>query len=98
MTATPATLIAVLNHSSQRVPYLRLTSLIDGTNKHPRDSRNTVMTAPNGDAGVTAAPTFFSGNIGSLSDTFANLQSERVVERNVGSNLRQTITYMWETP
>ena len=56
------------------------------------------MTAPNGDAGVTAAPTFFSRNIGSLSDTFANLQSERVVERNVGSNLRQTITYMWETP
>ena len=96
-TPTPATLIAVFNHSSQRAPYLRLISLIDGTNNQTHDSRNNAAPGPNGLVGVTSAPTFFSRNIGSLSDTFANLQSERVVERIIDSNLRQTVTYIWET-
>ena len=97
-TATPATLIAVFNHSNQRAPYLRLTSLIDGTNNQARESRNAAAIAPNGTVGVASAPTFFSRNLGSLSDAFANLQSERVVERTVDSNLRQTVTYIWKTP
>jgi hypothetical protein len=97
-TATPATLIAVFNHSNQRAPYLRLTSLIDGTNNQARESRNAAAIAPNGTVGVASTPTFFSRNLGSLSDAFANLQSERVVERTVDSNLRQTVTYIWKTP
>jgi hypothetical protein len=97
-TPPPATLIAVFNHSSQRAPYLRLTSLIDGTNNQARDSRNAAARGPNGEAGATSTPTFFARNLGSLSDTFASLQSERVVERIVDSNLRQTVTYVWETP
>jgi hypothetical protein len=97
-TTTPTTLIAVFNHSSQRAPYMRLTSLIDGTNNQPRDSRNTAITGPNGVVGVASTPTFFSRNLGSLSDTFTNLQSERIVERIVDSNLRQTVTYIWEAP
>jgi hypothetical protein len=96
-TASPATLIAVFNHSSQRAPYLRLTSLIDGTNNQTRDSRKAVAIAPNEMVGVASAPTFFSRNLGSLSDAFANLQSERVVERIIDSNLRQSVTYIWET-
>jgi len=95
---TPATLIAVFNHSSQRAPYLRLTSLIDGTNNQTHDSRNTAAPRPNGMVGVASTPTFFSRSLGSLSDAFANLQSERVVERTVDSNLRQTVTYVWQTP
>ena len=97
-TATPATLIAVFNHSNQRAPYLRLTSLIDGTNNQARESRNAAAIAPNGTVGVASTPTFFSRNLGSLSDAFANLQSERVVERTIDSNLRQTVTYIWKTP
>ena len=97
-TTTSATLIAVFNHSSQRAPYLRLTSLIDGTNNQARDPRNAAAIAPNGMVGVASTPTFFSRNLGSLSDAFANLQSERVVERTVDSNLRQTVTYVWQTP
>lgn len=94
----PATSIAVFNHSSQRAPYIQLTSLIDGINKQARDSRNTAATVLTGNAGITSAPAFFSRNIRSLSDTFAILQSERIIERTVGSNLRQTVTYVWQTP
>jgi hypothetical protein len=92
------TSIAFFNHSSQRTPYIRLTSLIDGTNNQARDSRDTAATGFNGNAGISSAPAFFSHNIRSLSDTFAVLQSERIVERTVGSNLRQTVTYVWQTP
>jgi hypothetical protein len=96
--STPATSIVVFNHSSQRTPYIRLTSLIDGANNQARTSRDAAATGLNGNAGITAAPAFFSRNIRSLSDTFAILQSERIVERTVDSNLRQTVTYLWQTP
>ena len=96
-TPTPAILIAVFNHSSQRAPYLRLTSLIDGANNQPRNSPNTAQTTPGGVAGTDSTPTFFSRNVGSLSDAFASLQSERVVERIVDSDLRQTVIYAWKT-
>lgn len=96
-TSTPASLIAVFNHSSQRAPYLRLTSLIDGTNNQPRHPRNSAQISPDGGTEVISTPAFFSGNLGSLSDALANLQSERVVERIVDSNLRQTVTYVWKT-
>ncbi len=92
-TPAGATLIAVFNHSSQRAPYSRLTSLIDGTNTKPGDAQKAGVAALNPDAGARAQPAFFSQNIRSLSDTFANLQSERVLERSVDSHLRQTVTY-----
>ena len=96
--SSPATSIAVFNHSSQRTPYMRLTSLIDGTNNQARNSRDAAVTGFNRNAGITAAPAFFSRNIRSLSDTFAILQSEHIVEHTVCSNLRQTFTYAWQTP
>ncbi len=95
-TATSVTLIAAFNHTSQRTPYARLTSLIDGTNNQAREPSPNVAADPNGNAG--GAPTFFSRNIRSLSDAFATLESERVIERTVDSNLRQTVTYTWQTP
>jgi hypothetical protein len=88
--SSPATLIAVFNHSSQRAPYLRLTSLIDGTQGKLPGAGSAA-----GAGGAGAAPAFFSQNIGSLSESFADLQTERVVERVVDSNLRQTVTYRW---
>jgi hypothetical protein len=83
-----ATLIAGFDHTSQRAPYLRLTSLIDGTNNP----------TPGTGTDVTSTPTFFSRNLNSLSSTFATLQSERLTQRTVDSNLRQTVTYTWQTP
>jgi hypothetical protein len=92
-TATaPAILIGVFHHSSQRGPYLRLTSLIDGTQDKAR-TRGKAGAA--NEAGGEGSPAFFSQNVGSLSDTFADLQSERVMEQVVDSNLRQTVTYDW---
>lgn len=95
-TPMPGTLIAAFNHASQRAPYLRLTSLIDGTDNHTSYSRNTAPIAPDEGTGVGSAPTFFSRNLGSLSDALANFESERAVERTVDSNLRQTVTYVWK--
>ena len=95
-TEVPATLIAVFNHASQRAPYLRLTSLIDGTQDKVGGAGK--ANATGGTGGAAAAPAFFSQNVGSLSETFADLQSERIVERVVDSNLRQTVTYTWALP
>jgi hypothetical protein len=93
--ATPsdATSIAVFNHASQRAPYIRLTALIDGPQRADGAAEGPAASRP---GRATAAPAFFSGNIRSLSDTFAALQSERVVERSAGANLRQTVTYTWQ--
>jgi hypothetical protein len=88
--STDITSIGVFNHSTQRAPYLRLTALIDGTNNQPAAT----LSAPGRD---DTAPAFFSRNIGSLSDTFSALQTERVVERIVDQNLHQTVTYTWKT-
>jgi hypothetical protein len=108
-----ASLVAGFNHTSQRAPYIRLSSLIDGNNQKPSatptsvplqppanseadDSDQTPPTPYAADTRVNANPTFFSHNIRSLSDTFITLDSERLVQRTVDSNLRQTVTYQWQ--
>jgi hypothetical protein len=82
----PCTLIAAFNHATQRAPYARLTTLIDGTNRKP------IPDSP------SSTPAFFSEQVRSLSDVFATLQSERVTERTAHSNLRQTVLYQWQIP
>ncbi len=76
--ALPATLVTGFNHTAQRAPYTRLTTLIDGT--------------------PTETPAFFSQNIRTLSDAFANLQTERLIERHQGPVIHQTVTYQWTAP
>ncbi len=76
-----ATTIAGFNHTTQRAPYARLSSLIDSTNTAAPDTPKT--------------PAFFSQNIRSLSDSFATLQSERFVESRQGPTTRQTVLYQW---
>ncbi len=98
---SPATLIAGFDHTSQRAPYARLTALIDGTNHPPLRTVPTATTDSNAPlpdpAQTTSIPTFFSQDMRSLSDTFAALQSERLVQRTQGGNLRQTVTYQWQS-
>jgi hypothetical protein len=89
--ATAAMLIAGFDHASQRAPYARLTSLVDATNNRPAHPQA-------GFADASNTPAFFSGNIRSLSDSFAPLESERLVQRTVDANLRQTVTYTWQAP
>ncbi len=80
---TPATYIATFNHTTQRAPYARLTSLIDSTNLAPASGAS------------PQTPAFFSQNIGSLSTTFASLQSERLIQAPTATSLRQTVLYQW---
>lgn len=97
-TPVAATSIAVFNHSTQRAPFQRMTSLIDGTNNQAANSSRPVPLGSNGTGGDSpSTPVFFSQNLASLSHTFADLQSERIVERMLDSNLRQTVTYTWNT-
>ncbi len=49
-----------------------------------------------GQNGGGDTPTFLSGNIGSLSQTFSSLDSEQIDERDSGSLVRQTVTYRWK--
>jgi hypothetical protein len=97
----PATLIAGFDHTSQRAPYARLTALIDGTNHPPvrtQPPTSTDANSPPPDPSPTtpSSPNFFSQDMQSLSDTFAALQSERLVQRTLDGNLRQTVTYQWQ--
>ena len=87
----PATLLAGFDHTGQRAPFARLTSLIDGTNQRASKPKTDA-------ADVTSTPTYFSGNLRSLSDAFASLASERFAERRDGPILRQTVTYQWQHP
>lgn len=85
--AQRATLIAGFDHGSQRAPYARLAAIVDGTNQtRVSDDQN------------HAPPPFFSGNLRSLSDSFAALAAESVTERRDGTTLRQTVTYDWRAP
>ncbi len=90
--APPATLLAGFDHASQRAPYARLTSLIDGTNQPPAPS--TAKPSPD----TPATPAYFSQNLRSLSDSFGAMTSERFSERREGPLLRQTVTYRWQRP
>jgi len=87
--SAPATIVAGFDHSSQRAPFARLTTLVDGTNQ----SR---LVAQTQDPQNHAQPAFFSGNLRSLSDTFAALASERFTERRDGPAIRQTVLYQWQ--
>ncbi len=85
--AQSATLIAGFDHASQRAPFARLTSLIDGTNQARIGANQNHVQPP-----------FFSGNMKALSDTFAAVASEHFNERLDGQTLRQTVPYQWRTP
>jgi len=52
--------------------------------------------ASGGENGNSGSPTFFAGNIGSLSQAFSSLDSEQMDERDGGSLVRQTVTYRWK--
>ena len=49
-----------------------------------------------GQNGDSSSQTFFTGNIGSLSQAFSSLDSEQIDERDSGSQVRETVTYRWK--
>jgi hypothetical protein len=80
----PAMLLAGFDHKRERANFARLTTVID------RPEMRT--------GGLPAAdrqPQFLSENIASLSSTLAAVSSEKIVVRDAGDRILQTVTYQW---
>ena len=76
----PAVLVAGFDHQKERDNFVRLTGLLD---------------RPAGGSGAGSTPNFFSDNIASLSSALAGLSSEKIVIRDAGNKVSQTVTYEW---
>ena len=80
----PAEFIAGFDHQRERENFARLAAVVD------RPDRNA-----SGGVGPERQPQFFSENIASLSSTLAGISSEKIVVRNAGDRVLQTVTYEW---
>jgi len=89
-TPQPATLIAGFRHAQERANFTRLSASLAHT-VTPQSSGPNADPDPPGET-----PDFFNASIGSLSDTFRALATERLVERNDGPIIRQTVVYTWQ--
>jgi hypothetical protein len=79
-TLKPALFAAGFDHQKERDNFMRLTGLLD---------------KPAGGSGAGSTPDFFSNNIAGLSSALAGLSSEKIVVRDAGSRVSQTVTYEW---
>jgi hypothetical protein len=82
--ATPAVLIAEFDHHRERENFARLTSVVD---RPELDS--------SGAGGAPGQPQFLSQNVASLSAALAAVSSEKIVVREAGDRVLQTVTYQW---
>jgi hypothetical protein len=80
----PALFAAGFDHSRERENFGRLTGSLD------RSGDNA-----GGSPGRGHTPEFFSENIGSLSSTLAGVASEKIVVRDAGDKVMQTVSYEW---
>ncbi len=76
----PAVYLASFDHARESENFLTLTRLLD---------------KPVGGSGAGETPDFFSKNIGSLSSTLAGVSSEKIVIRDAGDKVTQTVNYEW---
>ena len=81
--AEPARLIAGFDHARERTNFKQFFSMAD---------RNA---GSEGFSSGTREPQFFSENMASLSQVFANISSEKILERRDGDKILQTVTYDW---
>ena len=79
-TLKPAVFVAGFDHQKEKDNFARLTGLLD---------------RPAGGSGAGSTPNFFSDNIASLSSALAGLSSEKIVVRDAGNKVSQTVTYEW---
>ncbi|MFI5096859.1 MAG: hypothetical protein ACHQT6_02685 [Candidatus Acidiferrales bacterium] len=79
-TIKPAVFVAGFDHQREKDNFARLTGLLD---------------RPAGGSGAGSTPNFFSDNIASLSSVLAGLSSEKIVIRDAGNTVSQTVTYEW---
>jgi hypothetical protein len=79
----PALFAAGFDHGRERENFSRLTGLLDRSGNEA------------GFPGRGHTPEFFSENIGSLSSALAGVTSEKIVVRDAGDKVVQTVTYEW---
>jgi len=80
----PAVFVAGFNHRVERGNFNRFTAAVDRPDASPFAS-----------PGTQRQPQFFSENIASLSATLANVSSEKIVVRDKGDKVLQSVTYQW---
>ena len=80
----PALFVGGFDHGRERENFARLTGLLER-------SGSEASTAPN----VTHTPEFFSENLHSLSSALADVASEKMVIRDAGDRVLQTVSYEW---
>ena len=82
--ATPAVFVAEFDHHRERENFARLTRVVD---RPDLDS--------SGAGSTQRQPQFLSENIASLSAALAAVSSEKIVVREAGDKVLQTVTYQW---
>jgi hypothetical protein len=80
----PAVFVAGFDHERERANFSRLAALVD----RPETGQSAI-------AGRERQPQFFSENMASLSATLASVSSEKIVVRDAGDKVLQTVTYQW---
>ncbi|MGO9865870.1 MAG: hypothetical protein ACLPLR_19870 [Terriglobales bacterium] len=80
----PAVFVAGFNHENELATFARFSGVIDRPNL-----------AQSNMPGVEREPQFFSENMASLSSTLAAVSAEKVIVRNEGDKVLQTVTYEW---
>jgi hypothetical protein len=80
----PAVFVAEFDHKRERENFARLVTLVDRPDMNPSDV-----------PGMGRQPQFFSENIAGLSATLAGVSSEKIIVRDAGDKVLQTVTYQW---
>ncbi len=80
----PAIFVAEFNHRREGENFARLTAVVD---------RPDLISSDTGSSG--RQPQFLSENIASLSAALAAVSSEKIVVREAGDKVLQTVTYQW---
>ena len=85
-----AVFVAGFSHTRERQNFGRLAGLLDTRGELPR-AQDGLGKAP----GQGGNPQFFSGNIRSFSAALSGVSSERIIVRESGEKVLQTVTYEW---
>jgi hypothetical protein len=93
--ASSVTYAAIFHHSpKEREAFQKIALRLDAAGHISATSRADAANDSPGDASGQA-PSFFTGNVVSLSRMFADVASERVEERDEGSEVKQRVVYEW---
>lgn len=82
------TYTALFRHTQEQANFRLLMAKLDLTPPHSEADRQA-------EPAQEQSPTFFSGNLASLSRTFSKVASERVEEEARSDKMIQTVTYQW---